>query len=156
LDEIQNFLAPHGNVQNVVMRRLTKERTFKGSIFATFDTREIAEKFVKDESSMTYKDKPLTKMLQDEYWTAKVKASKEKRQAEKQAKLTKKLEQIAEQSKQKLIAKYVKGAVLEVSGLDPKETKYEDLKTFFKTFGPVAFCAYEAGDETVCCQNYYI
>lgn len=36
-----------------------------------------------------------------------------------------------------------------LSGLDPKSTKYEELKTFLKAFGPVAFVAYEAGDSTV-------
>lgn len=50
------------------MRRFKKERQFKGSIFATFVDRETAEKFVKDEDSKTFKDKPLTKLLQDEYW----------------------------------------------------------------------------------------
>lgn len=68
---------------------------------------------------------------------------------EKQAKLAKKLEQIAEQEKLAMQAKYEKGAVLEVSGLDPSGTKYEELKTFFKKFGPVAFVAYETGNETV-------
>jgi hypothetical protein len=81
------------------MRRFHKEKTFKGSVFATFADRETAEKFVKDEASSTYKEKPLVKMLQDDYWQSKVKVTKEKRQVEKQAKLAKKLEQIAEQEK---------------------------------------------------------
>ncbi|KAI6182213.1 hypothetical protein M3Y97_00356000 [Aphelenchoides bicaudatus] len=147
LDEIQAFLAPHGDVKNIVMRRFPKEKTFKGSVFATFVDRATAEKFVKDEASSTYNDRALTKLLQDEYWAAKLAETKEKRQAEKQAKLAKKLEQIAEQERVALQAKYEKGAVLEISGLDPKTTKYEELKTFFKTFGPVAFVAYEAGNE---------
>jgi len=148
LDEIQAFLAPYGDVKNIVMRRFHKEKTFKGSVFATFADRETAEKFVKDEASSTYKEKPLVKMLQDDYWQSKVKVTKEKRQVEKQAKLAKKLEQIAEQEKLAMQAKYEKGAVLEVSGLDPKNTKYEELKTFFKAYGPVAFVAYESGNET--------
>lgn len=77
-----------------------------------------------------------------------MKETKEKRHAEKQTKLSKKLEQIAEQEQTALNAKYEKGAVLEVSGLD-KATKYDDLKTFFKQYGPVAFVAHESGDETV-------
>jgi lupus La protein len=148
LDEIQSFLAPYGDVKNVVMRRLKQVKTFKGSVFATFVDRETAEKFVKDETSSTYNEKPLVKMLQDDYWQAKMKETKEKRQAEKQAKLAKKLEQIAEQDKASVQAKFEKGAVLEVAGLDPNETKYDELKTFFKSFGPVAFVAYETGDET--------
>jgi RNA recognition motif-containing protein len=130
------------------MRRLKQVKTFKGSVFATFVDRETAEKFVKDEASSTYDGKPLVKMLQDEYWQAKIKETKEKRQVEKQAKLAKKLEQIAEQEKAAVQAKYEKGAVLEVSGLK-NQIKYEELKAFFKTFGPVAFVAYETGDETV-------
>lgn len=50
------------------MRRFPKEKTFKGSIFATFVDRDTAEAFVNDEASKTYKEKELTKLLQDEYW----------------------------------------------------------------------------------------
>jgi hypothetical protein len=122
------------------MRRSTPERIFNGSIFATFDTRELADKFVKDETSMTYKEKPLTKMLQEEYRAIKNKDKKDnKKQKEK-----KKLQHIVEPS-----TKYVKGAVLEIIGFDPKQTKYEDLKSFFNAFGSVTFCAYKAGDKKV-------
>lgn len=96
------------------MRRFKKEKSFKGSVFATFVDREIAQKFANDEGSSTYKDKPLVKMLQDEYWASKLKETKEKRQAEKQAKMAKKLQQIEEQEQEALKAKYEKGAVLEV------------------------------------------
>jgi hypothetical protein len=68
LDEIQAFLAPRGDVQNVVMRRFHKEKTFKGSIFATFANSETAEKFVKDETSTTHNERNLVKKMQTDYW----------------------------------------------------------------------------------------
>jgi hypothetical protein len=114
LDEIQAFLALYGDVKNVVMRRFPKEKTFKGSIFATFVDRDTATKFVNDETSAIYKEKPLTRMLQDDYWQAKVKDTKEKRQAEKQAKLAKKLEQIAEQEKLAVQVRIIKSLLLKI------------------------------------------
>jgi hypothetical protein len=53
-------------------------------------------------------------MLQDDYWQAKVKDTKEKRQAEKQAKLAKKLEQIAEQEKLAVQVRIIKSLLLKI------------------------------------------
>ncbi|CAD5209281.1 unnamed protein product [Bursaphelenchus xylophilus] len=147
LDEIQTFVNPHGDIKNVLMRRLKKEKTFKGSVFVTFSDRESAEKFSKDEASTTFKDIALTKLMQDDYWAKKSQETKQKRQAEKDLKKRKQAEQKAEEEKNALASCFVKGAVLEVSGLGSEAFKYDDLKVFFKKFGPVAFVAYEAGND---------
>lgn len=136
------------------MRRIKKDdRTFKGSIFATFVDRDTADKFIKNEKSNIYQDKPLIKQFQDQYAEEKQKRSREQRIADKQAKQAKKLEQLVEQEKLSKQAKYEKGAILEINGLDPESTNFNELKTFFKQFGPVAFVAYEQGNETVCCSD---
>ncbi|KAI6201326.1 hypothetical protein M3Y96_00829800 [Aphelenchoides besseyi] len=146
LDDVQKFVSPY-KVHNVVMRRLHKERTFKGSVFVTFADVETAKKFVDDSNHTTFKDKPMTKLMQDDYWKKKSSENKVKKEERKSAKEAKKLEQIAEQERSVLAAHFVKGVVLEVSGFDSQNTKYEDLKTFFKKYGPVAFVAYENGNE---------
>ncbi|KAI6214998.1 hypothetical protein M3Y94_00333700 [Aphelenchoides besseyi] len=144
LDDVQKFVSPY-KVQNVVMRRLQKrKKTFKGSVFVTFADVETAKKFVDDSNHETFKDKPMTKTLTGKRSQRKTNRKKEERKSAKEAK---KLEQIAEQERSVLAAHFVKGVVLEVSGFDAKNTKYEDLKTFFKTYGQVAFVAYENGNE---------
>ncbi|CAD5206469.1 unnamed protein product [Bursaphelenchus okinawaensis] len=147
LDEIQAFVNPHGDVKNILMRRLKKEKTFKGSVFVTFVDRETAEKFAKDENSKTFKDIELIKLMQDDYWAQKTAETKQRRQAEKDLKKQKQAEQKSEKEKNALASSFVKGAVLEVSGLGDEKFKYDDIKAFFNKFGPVAFVAYEAGND---------
>lgn len=83
------------------MRRIKKTKTFKGSIFVTFVDRETAEKFTKDETSTTFNGKPLVVMMQNDYWQVKLKETKERKQAEKEAKLAKKAEVVKKGSKAK-------------------------------------------------------
>lgn len=148
LDEIQELVFPRGNVKNILMRRLKKERTFKGSVFVTFADVETAKKFADDPAPLTFKDQPLEKMMQDDYWKKKTALNKEKREAQKALKQQKKAAQ-QEEEKNAVNTHFVKGAVLQISGLGTDALKYEDLKTFFAEFGPVGFVAYEAGNDSV-------
>lgn len=129
------------------MRRMKKEKTFKGSIFVTFADKETAEKFANDEDSKKFKDDELVKLMQDTYWAQKSAETKEKRKAEKDLKKQKQAEQKAEQEKNTLATHFIKGSVLEVSGLGDNKHKYDDIKVFFKKFGDVAFVAYETGND---------
>lgn len=77
------------------MRRTKPDKTFKGSVFITYKTREEAENvqkvllllrlkgliFFKNEEK--FNDIELTKLMQDDYWAQKSRETKEKRAAEK-------------------------------------------------------------------------
>lgn len=71
LDEIQEFVKPHGPVKNILMRRLKGEKTFKGSVFITFADKESAQKFVQNDEAKEFKGQELYKLMQMDYWTKK-------------------------------------------------------------------------------------
>lgn len=146
LDEIQEFVNPHGDIKNILMRRMKKEKSFKGSIFVTFADKESAEKFANDTETSKFNGNELVKLMQDAYWLKKTQETKEKRQYEKELKRQKQAEQKKEHENA-IATNFVKGSVLEVSGLGDHKHKYDDIKVFFKKFGDVAFVAYETGND---------
>ncbi|XP_045511726.1 la protein homolog [Colias croceus] len=86
LDDILQFFKQHELVENVIMRRYldkqSKKKMFKGSVFATFKTREQATKFV-ETKGLKYKDTELLLLWQDNYLQQKQEeyaALKEKKQ----------------------------------------------------------------------------
>lgn len=110
-------------------------------------TKEGAEKFLKSEAANTFKDQPLEKLMQTEYWLKKTTETKQRRAEQKAVKQAQRLEEMAEVERNKLSSKFVKGVVLEVSGLAGKDIQFTEIKDFFKQFGKVAFAAYEAGED---------
>ncbi|VDP02863.1 unnamed protein product [Heligmosomoides polygyrus] len=113
-----------------------------GSVFVTYKTRAEAEKAQKDDAK--FGEIELTKMMQDDYWTMKNQESKEKRQAEKLAKASKKYAEHAE--KLQTAAHFVKGLILSVDGL-PENSSMMAIKEFFKQFGDVGYVVYESGQS---------
>lgn len=74
------FVHQGGDVKNVLLRRTTPpNRVFKGSIFVTFSDVPSAKEFANTESLSSFKDQPLTKMMQEIYWANKKKEQQEKR-----------------------------------------------------------------------------
>ncbi|CAJ0592413.1 unnamed protein product [Cylicocyclus nassatus] len=144
LDDIMTFAKKFGQVENVLMRRTKPDRVFKGSVFITYKTREEAEKAQKDDAK--FGEIELKKMMQDDYWAMKNQESKEKRQAEKLAKLAKNAAEHAEKIQAKTCAKFVKGLILSVDGL-PDDTTVAAIKEFFRKFGDVGYVVYEAGQS---------
>lgn len=144
LDDIMTFASKYGKVENVLMRRTKPDRVFKGSVFVTYKTRAEAEKAQKDDAK--FGEIELTKMMQDDYWTMKNQESKEKRQAEKLAKASKKYAEHAEKLQAKTAAHFVKGLILSVDGL-PENSSMMAIKEFFKQFGDVGYVVYESGQS---------
>ncbi|CAH2258270.1 jg4526 [Pararge aegeria aegeria] len=70
LDDILKYFKQFEEVENIIMRRYldkqTKKRLFKGSIFATFKTKEQAEKFL-GTKDLKYNDADLLILWQDNY-----------------------------------------------------------------------------------------
>merc|ERR1712113_181909 len=72
LDEIMQWLESHGGkTANIHMRRMAKERTFKGSIFAVFEKVEDAKKLLENTEAAVYKEKEMTRMMRSDYWEGK-------------------------------------------------------------------------------------
>uniref|UniRef100_A0A0K0CWD8 Lupus La protein n=1 Tax=Angiostrongylus cantonensis TaxID=6313 RepID=A0A0K0CWD8_ANGCA len=142
LDEIMDYAKKYGNVENILMRRTKPHRVFKGSVFVTYKTRAEAEAAQKDDTK--FGEIQLTKMMQDDYWTMKSQETKEKRQAEKMVKTTKKFAEHTE--KLHAQARFVKGLILSVSGL-PEDTTLSAVREFFKQFGDVGYVVYENGES---------
>ncbi|VDL74647.1 unnamed protein product [Nippostrongylus brasiliensis] len=144
LDDIMSFARKYGKVENVLMRRTKPDRVFKGSVFITYKTRAEAESAQKDDAK--FGEIQLTKMMQDDYWTMKNEESKERRQAEKLAKASKKFAENAEKSQAKSSAHFVKGLILSVDGL-PENSTMPAIKEFFKKYGDVGYVVYEGGQS---------
>ncbi|XP_028160865.1 la protein homolog [Ostrinia nubilalis] len=70
LDDILKYFKQFEEVENVIMRkyleRSTKRRLFKGSVFATFKTKDQATKFM-ETKDLKYEETPLITFWQDEY-----------------------------------------------------------------------------------------
>uniref|UniRef100_A0A7E4VJ83 Lupus La protein n=1 Tax=Panagrellus redivivus TaxID=6233 RepID=A0A7E4VJ83_PANRE len=143
LDEIVEFLKPFGNVQNVVMRKTKVTKLFKGSIFATFDDVETAQKFVNSEDAKTWNEKELIRMMQNDYWAKEVAETKERRAAEKNLKQQKKLETIAQSEEAINAVNFVKGQVIKVTGLPTEGVSFALVREFFEKFAPVAYVVRE-------------
>uniref|UniRef100_A0A0M3HTZ3 Lupus La protein n=2 Tax=Ascaris TaxID=6251 RepID=A0A0M3HTZ3_ASCLU len=147
LDEIQNFVKQFGEVDNVLMRREKgAERRFKGSVFVTFKTRDLSEQFVNNETKQ-YAGNDLIKMMQDEYWAMKQQQMKDRKMADRNAKLAKKAAQAEEQAAALTTAHFLKGMVLSVDGLPKEGMDVKKIKEFFKKFGDVAYVVFETGSE---------
>ena len=64
LDDIIEYMKQFGKLDNVLMRREKSEkRTFKGSVFVTFKTQELAEAFSNNDAK-EFKGKEIMKMMQ--------------------------------------------------------------------------------------------
>jgi lupus La protein len=148
LDDVMEFLKPHGTVVNVVMRRVKASKAFKGSIFATFKTKEDAENFVKNEDTQKYKDIELTRMMQNDYWAKKIAETKELKAAEKALKQQKKFESRKKEENAHSATHFLKGQVMHVNGLPTEgDIDIKLLKDFFSKYAPVAYAVYEPGSS---------
>jgi lupus La protein len=147
LDDIMEFLKPHGEIVNVIMRRLKESKAFKGSIFATFKDKESAENFVKSEETQKFKDIDLIRMMQNDYWAKEIAENKERKAAEKALKNQKKNETRKNTDDAHSAVHFLKGQVLQVTGLPTENVSIALLKEFFNKYAPVAYAVYEQGSS---------
>ncbi|XP_060723426.1 lupus La protein [Tachysurus vachellii] len=96
LDEIKDWLADKGHVENIQMRK-GPQKTFKGSIFAVLESDEAAKTFVARDDVKQFKGNDMIVLIKDDYFAkkaeerkqgradAKAKAKSEKEEKQKQA-----------------------------------------------------------------------
>lgn len=124
LDEIIEWLELHGGkTLNVHLRRLPKDKKFKGSIFAIFEKKEDADKFLASEEAAVYKGNNMIRMMREDYWSKKkgdLGAQIEARTAAKAA--------AKAVDEEKLAARMLSGALLELSNLPKSEKDQTNVK----------------------------
>ncbi|KAA0198028.1 Enhancer of zeste 1 (ENX-2) [Fasciolopsis buskii] len=119
LDEIIEWLEKHGGKTiNVHMRRLPKDKKFKGSVFAIFETKEEAERLLNSPDASVFGENSTIRMYREDYF--------EKKKAEKNAKHEARVERNAAMDAaraEQVSSRMYSGALLELSGLpDPKKS----------------------------------
>lgn len=139
LDEILKYFRQFDDVENIIMRRYldrqSKKRVFKGSVFATFKTKEQAEKVV-EMKDLKYNETELLILWQENYI--------EKKQEEYAAKKDKK--KVKEVKEDKEDFKLPTGTVLKFSQGHDKMTR-EDVKAALTPLGEdIAYIDFKVGD----------
>ncbi|XP_012945148.1 lupus La protein, partial [Aplysia californica] len=142
LDELMAFFETYGAVENVFMRRDFHKKTFKGSVFVTFCTKEDAEKFVKEEGTK-YKELDLEKKLfKTDYF--KEKTSNKKKDAKPPKPGKPPVEETKETDEEKAKTQMTKNAVLFFKGLNTETTR-EEIKNFFSDHAEVGWVDFDKG-----------
>lgn len=138
LDQLLAFFKVHGIVDNIQMRRKL-DKTFKGSVFAIFDTKEAAEKFTKDDT-IKFEGSDLIREMRADYHSRKL----NERAKKKEEALLKRGDHAKKQIEHKQL-KFERGCVLHITGLN-ETTSREDFKSCFEPHGTIAWVDYVKGD----------
>ncbi|XP_046999533.1 la protein homolog [Schistocerca americana] len=138
LDKLLDFFAQHSTVENVQMRtykdKATNKFVFKGSVFATFPTKEKAEEFLNKE--IKYDGNDLIRKWQSVY-------VEEKRKEREEAKAKRKGGAQNEADKKAL----PKGAILHLKGLTSDISREQINEKLSGYEADVAYISYDKGDE---------
>ncbi|XP_050362195.1 la protein homolog [Nymphalis io] len=145
LDDILKYFKQFEEVENIIMRkyqdRQTKKRIFKGSVFATFKTKEQAEKFL-DNKGLKYNDTDLLILWQDNY----TKQKQEEYAAKKDFKKKDKKHKGKDGKEEKEEFTLPTGTVLHFSQGHDKMTR-EDIKEALTPLGQeIAYVDFKVGD----------
>lgn len=138
LDKLLDFFAQHSTVENVQMRsykdKATNKFVFKGSVFATFPTKEKAEEFLGKE--IKYEGNDLIKKWQSVY-------VEEKKKEREEAKAKRKGGAQNEADKKAL----PKGAILHLKGLTSDISREQISEKLSEYEADIAYISYDKGDE---------
>lgn len=142
MNALIEYFKDYEKVVNIVMRKYhdkgTKEYKFKGSVFATFATKEQADSFLKQEK-VEYKEVALIRKWQEEYNEDK----REERNAHKKKK------EAAKEEEEKEKIELPKGAILHLDGFDPDATREIIRDALADVIGTntIAFIEFEKGQS---------
>uniref|UniRef100_A0A480W3A4 Lupus La protein n=1 Tax=Sus scrofa TaxID=9823 RepID=A0A480W3A4_PIG len=147
LDDIKDWLEDKGEILNIQMRR-TLHKTFKGSIFAVFDSIESAKKFVKT-PGQKYKDTDLLILFKEEYFAKK---NEERKKHKIEAKLRAKQQQeklkLAEHPEMRALEGKI-GCLLKFCGNLDDQTSREDFHNLFARHGEIKWIDFVRGAKEV-------
>ncbi|XP_042297400.1 lupus La protein isoform X2 [Sceloporus undulatus] len=144
LDDIKEWLDPKANVENIQMRK-TLQKTFKGSIFAVFDSVESAKAFV-EIPNQKYNDTELIIFFRDDYFAKKNEGRKRsKLEAKAKAKQQKEEKQKQAEDAEMKSLEEKKGCLLKFSGDLEDQTCREDLHEVFSDHGEIKWADFVRG-----------
>lgn len=143
LDDIKEWLDDKGQILNIQMRR-TLHKTFKGSIFAVFDSIQSAKKFV-EIPGQKYKDTNLLILFKEDYFAKK---TEERKQSKVEAKLKAKQEHEGRHKPGSTETRALEGktgCLLKFSGDLDDQTCREDLHYLFSNYGEIKWIDFARG-----------
>ncbi|XP_015277755.1 PREDICTED: lupus La protein [Gekko japonicus] len=144
LDNIMEWLDNKGKVESIQMRR-TLQKTFKGSIFAVFDTVESAKQFV-EIPGQKYSDTELIVLFKDDYFAKKNEEKKRNRlEAKAKAKQEKEEKQKQAEDAEMKSLEEKQGCLLKFSGDLEDQTSREDLHAVFSDHGEIKWIDFVRG-----------
>ncbi|XP_018584325.1 lupus La protein [Scleropages formosus] len=144
LDEIQEWLAGKGNIENIQMRR-NLQRQFKGSIFLVLDSEESAKQFVAHPDVKTFKDNEMIVLLKEDYYAKKTEERKQIRaQAKAKAKQEKEEKQKQAEDEEMKSLDEQTGCLLKFSG-DLDQISREDFHELFHGHGQIKWIDFIRG-----------
>jgi lupus La protein len=145
LDELYSFFEKFGKVLNIYMRRIPSTKTFKGSVFVTFETNEQVTDFMAKEE-VKYEDVVLNRETQEAYFVRKGPEFEKKRNAKKDKEQEKeeKKKQLLEAEEAFLKEQKVPNAVLHLKGFN-SEASRESIKEIFDNHSAVRWIDYVRG-----------
>lgn len=160
LDQLIEFFKDKGKILKIHMRKKYNSKNFKGSIFATFGSKEETEEFMKI-GILKFRNKELLKELSVDYHARKAKEL-QKRKEDREKKLQDRKQKAAatedndeetkdskDENEDEIVNESiidVKGSVLKLSGFAPK-TCWEDIREVFQIHGEIAFVDFSRGQE---------
>ncbi|KAH7958634.1 hypothetical protein HPB49_003595 [Dermacentor silvarum] len=131
IDELLEFFGQFGDCVGVFMRRYRNTRAFRGSVFATFSTKEEADAFLAKES-VKFDDMELTRFI------------KQGRQARQDEKAKKEAAEMEVEGGYADEPEIVLGCLLRIKGLG-QDTTWESVREAIEPFAKVAFVDYPRG-----------
>ncbi|KAK3557686.1 hypothetical protein QTP70_033731 [Hemibagrus guttatus] len=130
LDDIKDWLADKGHVENIQMRK-GPQKTFKGSIFAVLESDEAAKAFVARDDVKQFKGNDMIVLIKDEYFAKKAEERKQGRaDAKAKAKSEKEEKQKQAEKEEMKSLEEQRGCVLKFSG----ELDHVSREDFHKIF----------------------
>ncbi|XP_058259603.1 lupus La protein [Hemibagrus wyckioides] len=130
LDDIKDWLADKGHVENIQMRK-GPQKTFKGSIFAVLESEEAAKAFVARDDVKQFKGNDMIVLIKDEYFAKKAEERKQGRaDAKAKAKSEKEEKQKQAEKEEMKSLEEQRGCVLKFSG----ELDHVSREDFHKIF----------------------
>jgi len=141
LDTVLGYFESVGfPAEGVYLRRNMKTSEFKGSVFATMSSREVAQKFVA-EAAKEYNGKEMVMLMKEDYHIKKAQERVERRKKQKDRineVTAERKKKAIEENLQKMNNDITKAAILKISNL-AEGTVERDLRTFWNKFARVAW-----------------
>ncbi|XP_026801457.1 lupus La protein [Pangasianodon hypophthalmus] len=144
LDDIKDWLADKGQVENIHMRK-GPQKTFKGSIFAVLESEEAAKAFVARDDVKQFKGNDMIVLIKDDYFAKKAEERKQGR-AEAKAKARSEKEEKQKQAEKEEMKSLEeqRGCVLKFSG-ELDQVSREDFHKIFAEHAQIKWIDFTRG-----------